>query len=138
MCPMARTALKHKHMASKFNRGVKMMKKSTAQWLPSQKAICRAFLFNYCALIFWLCKNYQMCTIIENRTVHDLFNYCTLVLCICIWKKLEQIFKNHFKQPVLIYSTLISKMKLKFYKILIVSYKSIIDLAGALYLPQNR
>ena len=27
-CPMARTALKHKHMASKFNPGLKMMKKS--------------------------------------------------------------------------------------------------------------
>ena len=27
-CPMARTALKHEHMASKFNPGVKMVKKS--------------------------------------------------------------------------------------------------------------
>ena len=28
MCPMARAALKHKHMASKFNPGLKRMKKS--------------------------------------------------------------------------------------------------------------
>ena len=45
---------------------------------------------------------------------------------------------------MVIYSTLIFKMELfvtiinGFYQILIVSYKSIIDLAGALYLPQNR
>ena len=85
-----------------------------------------------------MCKNYQMCAIIENRIVHDLFNYCALVLCICIWKKLEWISKNHFKQPMSIYSSLISKMELfvtiinGFYQILIVSYKSIIDVAGAL------
>ena len=140
---MARTALKYKHMTSKFNPGVKMMKKSP----HSDYLLKKLFILHFFSIIahwfFWFCKNYQMCAVIENGIVHDLFNYCTLVLCICIWKKLEWIFQNHFKQPMPIYSTLISKMELfvtisnGFYQILIVSYKSIIDVAGTLYLPQN-
>ena len=34
---MAKTALKHEHMISKFNPGIKIMKKITAQRLPRQK-----------------------------------------------------------------------------------------------------
>ena len=143
MCSMARTALKYKHMTSKFNPGVKMMKKSPHNDYLLKKLFVVHFFSIIVHWFFQLCKNYQMCAIIENGIVHDLFNYCALVLCICIWKKLEWIFQNHFKQPMLIYSTLISKMELfvtisnGFYQIFIVSYKSIIDVAGTLYLPKN-
>ena len=144
MCPMARTALKYKHMASKFNPGVKMMRRP----LRNDYLLKKLFVEHFFSIIkhwfFRLRKSYEMCAIIEHGIAHDLFNYYALVLCICIRKKLEWIFKNRFKQPMLIYSTSISKMELfvtiinGFYQILIVSYKSIIDVAGTLYLPQNR
>ena len=80
-----------------------------------------------------------MCAIVENRIAHDLFNYCALILCICMQKKLEWIFRKCFQATDAdLDSPLISKMELfvtiinVFYQILIVSYKSIIDVAGAL------
>ena len=133
---MVRTALKHKHMASKFYPGVRIMKKSQRNNYLLKKLFVAHFFSIIAHKFFRMHKNYQMCTIIENHTAHDLLNYCALIPCICIWKKLEWIFKNHFKQPMLIYSTLISKMELfvtiinSFNQILIVSYKSIIELQG--------
>ena len=129
--PHGQTVLKHKHMASKFNPGVKMMKKSQ----HNDYLLKKLFVAHFFSIIVH-CENYQMCIIIENRIAHDLFNYCTLVLCICIQKKLEWIFQSYFKQTMQINSTLISKMELfvtvvnGFNQILIVSYKSIIDLQG--------
>ena len=74
-----------------------------------------------------------MCAIVENHIAHDLFNYCALILC--TFKKPFQTTDADLDFP------LISKMELfvtiinGFYQILIASYKSIIDVAGALYLP---
>ena len=144
MCPMANASLKHKHMASKFNPGTKMMKKSQRNDYLLKKLFIVHFFSIIAHSFFQLSKNYPMCAVIENCIVQDLFNSCVLILCICIRKKLEWIFKNHLKQPMSIYFTLISKMELfvtiinSFYQILIVSYKPIIDVAGALYVPQNR
>ena len=112
MCPMARTALKHKHMTSKFNLGAKMIKKSQRNDYLLKKLFVAHFVSIIVHYFFRLHKNYEICTIIENRIAHDLFNYCALILYICNRKKLEWIFKNHFKQHMLIYSTLISKMEL--------------------------
>ena len=144
-CHMARTALKHKHMASKFNPGVKMMKKSQHNDYLLKKLFVAHFFSIIAHYFFRLCKNYQMCTIVENCIAHNLFNYCALILCIYMRKKLEWIFKKCFQATDAdLDSPLISKMELfvtiinVFYQILIVSYKSIIDVAGALYLPQNR
>ena len=52
-CPMANTALKHKHMASKFNPGVEIMKKSQCNnYLLKKQLFVGTFLFNYCTLFF--------------------------------------------------------------------------------------
>ena len=51
-CCMARTALKHKHMASKLNSAVKMMKKSLRNDYLLKKLFVAHFFFNYCTLIF--------------------------------------------------------------------------------------
>ena len=130
-CPMARAALKHKHMVSKFNPGLKMMKKSQ----PNGYLLKKLFVVHFFSIIshwfFWSCKNYQMCTIIENHIAHDHFNYCTLILCYCIQKKFEWIFKQPFQTDADLDSLLISKMELfvtiinGFSQIFIVSYKSI-------------
>ena len=127
-------------MASKFNTGVKMMKKSQ----HNDYLLKKLFVAHFFSIIVH-CENYQMCIIIENRIAHDLFNYCALILCIYIWKKLEWIFKKSFQTTnANLDSPLISKMEPFvtiincFYQIVIVSNKSIIDVAGALYLPWNR
>ena len=53
---MAGTTLKNMSIiASKFNPGVKIMKKSLQQ-LPSQKAFCCTFPFSYCALFFLIAQ----------------------------------------------------------------------------------
>ena len=121
--------------------------------MPSQKAICcisfavyQAFLFNYCTLIFPVAEelpnehnNWKLhcawpCQLLCTHTLYETW------VNVQESKKLEWIFKNHFKQPMPIYSPLISKMELfetiinGFDQILIVSYKSIIDVAGVLYL----
>ena len=142
-CPMA--ALKHKHMASKFNTGVKMMKKSQRKDYFLKKLFVAHFFSIIAHYFFRLHKNCQICAIIVNRIALDLFNYCALILCIYIRKKLEWIFKKSFQTTDASRdSSLISKMELFvaittcFYLIFIVSYKAIIDGAGALYLPRNR
>ena len=66
-CPMANTALKHKHMASKFNPGVEIMKKSQCNNYLLKKQPFVAHFFSIIAHYFFrLCKNYQMYAIIEN------------------------------------------------------------------------
>ena len=145
MCLMARTAFKQKHMASKFIPGVKMMKKSQRNNYLLKKLSVMHFFLIIANWFFQLCKNYQVCAIIEYHIAHDLFNYCTLILCIYIPKKLEWIFKKSFQTTNAdLDSLLISKVELfvtiinGFYQIFIVSYKSIIDITGALYHPRNR
>ena len=100
--PHGQDCIKHKHMASKFNPGVKMMKKSQHNDYLLKNLFAAHFFSIIAHQFFRLHKNYQMCPIIENRIVHDLLNYCALILCICIRKKPQRISKNHFKQPMLI------------------------------------
>ena len=53
MYPIARTTLKDKNMASKFNPGVKMMKKSLHNdYLLKKLFVTYFFSIIYCALIF--------------------------------------------------------------------------------------
>ena len=53
MYPIARTALKDKHMASKFTPGVKMMKKSLRNnYLLKKLFVMHFFSIIYCARIF--------------------------------------------------------------------------------------
>ena len=86
-CPMARAALKHKHIASKFNSGVKMIKKSQHNDYLLKKLFVAHFFSIIVHQFFWLHKNYQMCAIIKNYIAHDLFNYCALILCISLYKR---------------------------------------------------
>ena len=86
-CPMARTALKHEHMASKFNPNVKIRKNYSATITFSKSYLLR-ISFQLLRINFSDCTS-QMCAIIENHIAHDLLIYCALILCICIRKKLE-------------------------------------------------
>ena len=118
--------------------------KSHSAMINSQKAICCTFLFNYCTLICPVVQ--ELPNLCNNWKSHCAWPFQLLhTHTLCLGKKLEWIFKNQLqKTDDDLDSPLISKMELfvtiinSFYQILIVSYKSIIDVAGALYLPQNR
>ena len=79
-----------------------MMKKSQHNDYLLKKIFAAHFFSVIVHSFFWLCENYQMCIITENRIAHDLFNYCPLILCIYIRKKLEErkkeIFKKYFQK----------------------------------------
>ena len=109
------------------------------QWLPCQKAIWCVFIFSYHALIFPvaqelpnMCNNWKShCTWpFQLMHTHTLYLYMKET-----WVNIQKPFQT---TNVDLDSPLISKMELfvtiinSFYQILIVSYKSIIDVAGAL------
>ena len=109
------------------------------QWLPSQKAICCTFLFNYCALIFPVVQELpNVCNNWKSHCAWPFHLLCTHTLYLYTkewtWVNIQKPFQTTDTDLF----PLISKMELfvkiidGFYQILIVSYKSIIDVAGAL------
>ena len=120
-------------------------KKLIVQWLPSQKAICCVFLFNYCTLIFPVAQ--ELPNMDNNWKLNCAWPFkllCTHTFSLYMketWLNIQKPFQTISAD---VYTPLISKKELLviiingFYQILIVSYKSIINVAGALYLPRNR
>ena len=119
--------------------------KSHSAMINSQKAICCTFLFNYCTLICPvvqelpnLCNNWKSHCAWPFQLLH------THTLSLYTKETWVNIQKPFQATDVDLDSPLISKMELfviiinGFYQILIVSNKSIIDVAGTLYLPWNR
>ena len=110
----------------------------------TSKSYLLCIFFNYCALIFPVSK--ELPNVHNNWKRHctwpfQLLHTHTLYLYM---KKLEWIFKSFQTTNTNLDSPLISKMEPFvtiincFYQIVIVSNKSIVDVAGALYLPWNR
>ena len=109
------------------------------------KAICCAFFFNYCILFFPVAQ--ELLNVHNNWKSNCAWPFqllCTRTLYLYMketWLNIQKAFQTINAD---LDSPLISKKELfvtiinGFYQILIVSYKSIINVAGALYLPWNR
>ena len=85
--PYGQGCIKTQAYRSKFNSGVKMIKKSQHNDYLLKKLFVAHFFSIIVHQFFWLHKNYQMCAIIKNYIAHDLFNYCALILCISLYKR---------------------------------------------------
>ena len=82
-------------MASKFNTGVKMMKKSQ----HNDYLLKKLFVAHFFSIIVH-CENYQMCIIIENA-LHMTFSITAHSYFVFIYERnLSEYLRNLFKQPM--------------------------------------